>query len=386
MVLVKQNKFSVERFESVMLLAGVTWDELNKELEFDVKKHLKAKNKPPMKNVIGKACDYIGLEDSEYVMMNTNTYSLKSQKNEYEKEVLSTSVIDLELFNLLLKESEWSSNSISTILSTTSLKNGTKYYARDIKTIKRNDLYNICWALNCTIGDICTNLPKNILNFKPVDRILNDRQKYLLNKETLNRFENKLGAICKHANVPVEFIKSNPYISQEMVMILCGAIFKITAEQVSGFELCINYNTDSNLKRGGINNIKMDKMQKALNLLDAGYNYEQVTKMTNISHNALKRAKLIELSRGIKKEEQKMEIPATVKAAIKEENKKEVKEMKAQVVKETKTTTINNNQTSSFMSDVFYKIDRMTDDELEKVQQYLEASKKLRELKNSLLG
>ena len=38
------------------------------------------------------------------------------------------------------------------------------------------------------------------------------------------------------------------------------------------------------------------------------------------------------------------------------------------------------------MEDVFYKIDRMSEEELNKVEEYIAASKKLRELKNSLLN
>lgn len=55
--------FSIERFESVMLSAGVSWKEINEELQFNVEAMLKNTNRPPMLNVINKACSIIGLKN-----------------------------------------------------------------------------------------------------------------------------------------------------------------------------------------------------------------------------------------------------------------------------------------------------------------------------------
>lgn len=87
MVLEKQNNnihFSIERFETVMSAAGITWAEINKELNYDAESMLKNKYKPPMPNVINKACVVIGLKNSDYVMMKSNDFNIKDYKSEPE--------------------------------------------------------------------------------------------------------------------------------------------------------------------------------------------------------------------------------------------------------------------------------------------------------------
>lgn len=82
-----EEKFSIERFESIMVITGTTWDQINQELKFNAEGMLKHPKKPPMNNVIVKACRLMGLENTDYVMMRGNTYYIKSinvgQHNKY---------------------------------------------------------------------------------------------------------------------------------------------------------------------------------------------------------------------------------------------------------------------------------------------------------------
>lgn len=70
------DKFSINRFESVMLATGTTWADINNELGYNVEPMFKNRNKPPMLNVVCKACNIMGLPNSDYVTMKSDTYKL----------------------------------------------------------------------------------------------------------------------------------------------------------------------------------------------------------------------------------------------------------------------------------------------------------------------
>jgi predicted transcriptional regulator len=82
-----KEKFSIERFESVMDITNTSWNQINGELKFNVERMLKDRQRPPMKNVIRKACDLMGLKNSDYVMMISEDFEVIQILDDSEKKV-----------------------------------------------------------------------------------------------------------------------------------------------------------------------------------------------------------------------------------------------------------------------------------------------------------
>ena len=226
-----EEKFSINRFESIMNIANISWQQINKELAFDAERMLKHPFKPPMKNVIRKACDITGVECIDYVMMKTDTFIFQ-QDNSYAS--VGTS----------------------------------------------NRRYGVGRPPSLSKEDVVVAI--ELLKYDTYESIA---KRFNVGTSTLYR------AVSKYKNKKEENTMNIPNEIQEAVAKNGGnAMHKTTTNNV------INYN---------------DK------------------KDNNLSYRETNR---------------------------------------------------------NFMSDIFYKIDRISDEELDKVQEYLDATKKLRSLKNSLLG
>ena len=275
----KKNKFSIERFESVMLAAGITWQQLNKELEYDVENMLKNRHKEPMPNVINKACTIIGLKDTDYIMMNSNNFNLKNIEPVVEKPKRG-------------KPSKYSKEDKERIMKL--LETHTYDEVSKITGITISALHSLVYKINKAKG-------------------------------------------------PSSDPRKNRYSDEEKRI--------------------------------------------ALELLKT-HTYGEVSKITGISITTLRFHK--------NKEENKMNMPKEVVEAVK--NTEE--ENKVSVVVENTDSRYNNKQNNyyyrnnnnrnqgqnpNFMKDMFEKFDRMSDDELKKSSEYINAILKVRELKNRLL-
>lgn len=347
--------FSIERFESVMTTKGVSWDEINSEIGYDAKGMLHDKNKPPMFNLINKACTLLDLSNSDYVMMKSNSPEFMEDNNKVVKagngKYISTSNIDLELLDLYVKESEWNYRSLSCIMSKNSvLLLGTNYY-KHIKTANINDLYNVCWALKITLNDLL--LDNNGKYSDIPERVLNPRQKYILDQNYISRFSvDEINRICKYANVPKWFINADEdvYVSLEMVNKLCSAIKYVTKNSITGSELCTNFNIDD----------------------------------ANVANNKIK----------YKRRKKNMNIPNEVKEAIYEaeaaveQPTETIQEVSASVNKEYRPRcsgkVYKQSYTKITMKDILNRIDHMSDADIEKIEEYICIIKKQREIKNSV--
>lgn len=72
-----------------------------------------------MFNVIAKACNFMGMSNTDYIMMKSNEPKLKNidelNKNQYGD--ISVNNIDIELVDLFIKESGWSNRTLSSLMS-----------------------------------------------------------------------------------------------------------------------------------------------------------------------------------------------------------------------------------------------------------------------------
>ena len=332
----KKESFSIERFESLMSITGTTWEGLNKELGYeDVRYFLVHK---PMKPLVSKACRAIGLDNSDYVMMRSNNYSINESLGK--RESIPTKLIDAELLNLHYQNSGWSWRAIATLMSSKSAFFCGTAYLKQAKNVSRDNFYNLCFALRCKANDIC-EMEDGIT---PV-RMSNKLNKFILNKDKLSILP--LDKIGKTAGVPLWFLESESNVSEEMLKRLAKAIKKVTGQDITHEELCINYNKP--------------KTKKSKN-----------------------------------KEVFQMEIPNEVKQAVEEMPNTTLaqKERGAKCTDYVDTNSPvrkkhrrNNNNTShsTYMEEVFNRIDGMTDENFTKLLEYVEASKKLRELRKDLL-
>lgn len=349
--------FSIERFESERNLSGVSWPEINEQLEYDVESMFKNTHRPPMLNIVNKACNIIGLKNADYVMMKNNKpeYCTSMVYNSITRDRVSTDIIDADILELYVKESGWSYVALASLMSKrTIFYNGKAFLNSLQKSIEKSDLDNLCWALKHKCSAIC-NI-STTANEEIPKRVLNDRQVYLLNPNTIKDLSENIDKICKYAHVPKWFIcnTENVYVSFEMLHILCNAVKRATGKAMLHKDLCLNY--DMIDRKVQNKKCKKNKLNKKEN----------------------------------KKEKKVVKIPNEIKETIvTSENQKPVKESRAN-----KTMCTNNEhypknydrkETRSFMEDILYKIDRLTDSELANVEKYIRKSKELREFKNSLL-
>lgn len=413
---ISTENFSIERLESVMISTGTTWKELNDEIGGSTEKTLRKRN-PPM-FVINKVCNYIGLDSSDYVMMKSNSYKIKNrvtQKfNVINENTISNKLIDLDLLKLHVEESEWDFKSLAALMSAKSiLYCGVKYLTKYCTTIRKEDLNTLCWALNCKISDIC-NIPATD-NDKVPERCLNSRQIYILNKSLINELQPELKAICEQASISYSFLSSSDdiYVSLEMINILYIAIERVTGKRIPNEKLCVNFKPQINKQKQNTNNrnkkrkkFTNEEIANAMNLLK-DKSYQEVSKITGISKSTLARE-----NEKIKKKEEgnKMEIPNEIREAVQnnaeeetsiniKEGEKEMvnKEITTNVTTPTEETTDNRNKhysrfynkndkpKSSYLRNVFDRIDCMSDEEFDKLLIYIESAKQHRTTKNNLL-
>lgn len=448
-----KNEFSIERFESLMLSAGMTWKDINEELGYDAESMLKNKKKPPMNNIICKACYVIGLDNKDYVMMNTN--NAPKLKIKPDTNIIYSNSIDIEKLNLIIEESDWDYTSLSTITSSNRVLYDIR--KRYNKKIQSNDFNNICWALVCKQSNISNNNDIAVhMDIIPKNRYINKRQKYILNPTIINSLSKDMDQICKIAHIPTWFIYSDDevHISLEMVNILCDAIKQVTNKNITINELCINgiARINKETERPTIEDIctaivsKINytitsyplytktkgphvvfedndsyyiRMQDMSNMLkQSKINSTQATIIDILVENSIttlfkqggrmtsslqfkgcdrsrririNKQKLIELSR-IKENDMKpyYEVEESFMAVEKPEetiNNDTLAEKFNTYIKENNDSKHKkvDNLKREIMKDLFDKIDNMTDKELDKLEEYIIASKKLREIKNNLL-
>lgn len=422
--------FSIERFESIMRIVNITWSQINTQFNYNVESMFKAKDKPPMLNVVNKVCDFLGLANSDYVMMKSDTYTLRpillDMKPDINDNRIGTDIIDAEMLDLCVKESDWNYESLASLMSKKSiLRIGVNYLKG--RKLSKDDLDNLCYALICKKSAIC-NISTNDAETVP-NRVLNSRQKYIINYALINKLSRSIEKICKCAAIPTWFIYNKDlHVSEEMLNILRKSIYSITGEDIPYNELCVNYNelkTDTKKskiifhKKG--TKITKKQLDCAMELLKNN-TCKKVSELTGISQASIyaehkkrlnetnekeiitiidKKESVMETIKEIK-EEKKVDIPTEVKESVKSaENEKQnaLTNSKKEKEKMTKTNNKHNysNQNNkqefecgSFMSNVFDKVDRMTYDELNKLHEYVtklksdkESQKKLRD---SLLG
>ena len=438
----KQTKFSIERFESIMASSGIGWKSINMELECDVESMLKNTKREPMLNVIKKACNIIGLANTDYVMMKSDTPKFNNdiEIDEYTAgcALIKSSHIDVDMMDLYIKESGWNYKSLSCIMSSKAVFKY-KEYSKSVKFIKRGDLENLCWALNCKINDI-TDL--NIA--KTPNRDVNSKQQYELNPEKIIELADYMDIIAQYAKIPVWFIAPSTKVSSEMVENICAAITKVTKNNITPEELCINYKspkkikkTDSNVKLVDAENacdaIKYSVENKLLAIrnmdeevdinttvmLESG-DYYYIRREVLISiinqYNDLNKIKHIISIQALSNQLVNMGIINTFKEGIRTSasckiakyglrfmqfnksklniNTKGEEDMNTNNIVVTEETVgpvqkrqaryINNNQKrTTAIRDVLGFIDHASNDELDKLDEYIITIRKLRELKNS---
>ena len=236
-------KFSIERFESVMLTNGIDWASINRELECDVESMLKNKDRQPMLNVINKACSLIGLKNSDYIMGKDVQPKFINTPINQDTNIIKASNIDVDMLHLYIGESRWGYNTISSLMTSKSVFKY-KDYSKNVRSIKRDDLNTLCWALQCKITDICTDMDDD----KIPNRVINDRQIYNLNIAAIKKFAD-IETVAGQAHVPVWFINNDNAVSLEMVKILCTAIKHISRKTVKPEEICLNYSPVKNNKK-----------------------------------------------------------------------------------------------------------------------------------------
>ena len=241
--------FSIERLESVMYSQGITWEQINNELECDAETLLKSK-KSPMQNVINKVCSAVGMKNSDYVMMKSSSYKIVKDNPviDEDKNTIPSSFIDAEILNLYIKESDWSYQTISSLMSTKSVFKFNGYVKR-ASVINKDDLDTLCWALVIKKNDIC-NVTLEDGYCVPARKIFG-RQKYILSYDLINELSKQMDDICKVAHIPAWFVyyPNDIYVSLEMAEILLDAINKVTERNITLYELCTNYDGTTVNKR-----------------------------------------------------------------------------------------------------------------------------------------
>ena len=250
MVLEETKVFSIERLESVMLTQGITWKQINDELEYDAEKLLKG-DKPPMLNVVNKVCSIIGMKNSDYVLMGSSSYEIVKDDpavDKKDKNTIPSSFIDAEILNLYIKESNWTYQTISSLMSAKSVFKFNGYIKRS-SVINKDDLDTLCWALAIKKNDIC-NVFLEDGSFTP-NRKLFDRHRYILNTTLINELSRQMEDICKVAHIPTWFMyqAGDIYISLEMANIILEAINKVAERNITLYELCTNYDGTTANKR-----------------------------------------------------------------------------------------------------------------------------------------
>lgn len=232
------NYFSIERLESVMLSAGLTWEDVNKEFKYDVKTIFKNKLKEPTLSEVNKICKYIGLENSDYVMMKSDSFNIKNRIIDYNDIIIHIDNIYIDILKYFINESGWTVCSLSHLLPTKRYLDGI-VYSKSVRHIALGELNTICWAIKCNINDILLN--KININIKPHRKIYSN-QKYILNTKYIEN-TGYADRIYKFANMPKWFIDSDEvlYISDAMLIRIYKAIFQATNNLATFEELCINH-------------------------------------------------------------------------------------------------------------------------------------------------
>lgn len=392
------ENFSFERLEGAMLSANVTWDDVNKELGFDAKSMLKNKNKPPMLNVIVKVSNIVGLNDLDYIMMRSNSYKINSvtfgQKINNKTDI-DINNIDVDKLHRLIRSSDWSYWSISTLTSTDFCNSF--YNLKRIAKISVNDLGNLCWAVGCKISDVCNTY------FAPEETIpcrsLNNRQKYIIDQNKINSLSDNIDKMCKYAHIPSWFLYSDQEVrvTLEMLDRLRSAIARTIGENITRADLCINYNgpKDKPIELSSRVKISDKRVSEAMKLLETK-TYEEVSKITKISTYSLRaKAKELGIKKYNRKEKEKMDIPNEVKEAVATKETTVVKEEKAMNKTTTNqvTETTNNEDKNYSNNDIkqiklttlLDTVGTLSNAKIDELIMYLEGIKNLRLCRNNFL-
>lgn len=348
-----ESEFSIERLESEMLSAKITYKQINKELGYDVEKMLKDKRRKPILNVIGKVCTCIGLKNTDYVMMKTDQPEYEKIKPEYsnkEDKYISTSIIYHELLDLYIKESRWSYETISTLMHSRSILRKGVSYLKQTQKISKDDINTLCYALSCKISDICDIKGESTEAIPP--RALNKRQIYLLNSKFINELP-QITKVCEYAKVPEWFICNNKkvYVSAEMLDIICNSINQVTGKIVTYGEVCDCIDLNKNKKVE-----EKEKMAIAGTSIKTTESKMEVTKNNTECENITNK-----------------------------ENNKTEDYLRTGNKHNYKNNNDKRRSSSNNLKSIFNAIDNTLDEDLNKILEYVNASKRLRELKNSLL-
>lgn len=358
-----KSEFSIERLESEMLSAKITYKQINKELGYDVEKMLKDKRRKPMLNVIGKVCTCIGLKNTDYVMMKTDQPEYEKIKPEYtniKDGYISTSIIYHELLDLYVKESAWSYETISTLMHSKSILRKGVSYLKQTQKISKDDINNLCYALSCKISDICDIKGRTTEAVPP--RVLNKRQIYLLNSKFINELP-QINKICEYAKIPEWFICNNKkvYVSEELLNIICNSIKQVTGKDVTYKEICncVSINKKNN-KNKTVSNETKDKnviIEEEKEMTIAGTMYNEGKKLER-DNNPTSEIKEIENADTNKSDNTNLNEFNRKKHYYKNNNSKQ--------------------KSNSFMRDMYDRIKNMSDEDLDKLEKCIALCKRHR--------
>lgn len=329
---VKNNNihFSIERFESVMLSAGVSWEQINKELEYDAESMLKNKTRQPMPNIVNKACTVIGLDNSDYVMMRSNNYKLKKsepmlpenkkrgRKSKYTKEEIN---IALELLEISTYEE---------VAETTGIP--VSYLSKLVT--KGNKENSILKNKNIKYSEEEKHNALKLLEthtYAEVSKITGIPEKYLSHLVTKRNKENGTTVNRKYSEEErynaIKLLESHTYKEvSEITGISLATLYNMNKKYKEEEKMAVSNEEKKSVMKNSITEEKVDKNEKETNTLDSHKKYPKY-------HN----------------------------------NK-------------------NNRQNPNFMLDMFERYDRMSDDELNISLEYINDIIEFRKRKNDKIN
>ena len=216
------KNISIARFENTMVIAGVNYNDLNNEFGLDVKSELLNGNS----EILEKSCIYLGLTDSKYITMETNSCNFIGDDFYDNRNAFPIKFINFKELDSIVNRSKWNWPTLAILTHKPYLKHVLACASMKQKYIKIEILDTICYALKCDIRDICkVKITKKYLH----NRVLMKNDRYLLNKEYFDSLsDNEWGILENKCKIPRWFLQEdNNYISYEMLFRIYNNVNKI---------------------------------------------------------------------------------------------------------------------------------------------------------------
>lgn len=211
------------------------------------------------------------------------------------------------------------------------------------------------------------------------NRVLNNRQKYLLNKSTLDRLHNDIDAICKRARIPKWFMEDDKiYVSLEMIEVLLSAIKFVTKKDISPKELCVNYD---GTKKSSKKCTKSITKKKEKNMVAINSKKEVVADLKVVDDKKT-------ISDLVKKDD------VVVNDAISTEEATKVVEERQQPTyprskhdnnqQHSKSNNNYNNRSNYTLKEIANMVKKLSNDDLDKLKAYIEEYSKFKDFESKL--